>query len=142
MTSTSRRTLIEAAPEVVFDYVADVRRQREWNRAVSSMEQVTPGPIGVGTRFAGQIKRVGEVTVDTVEFDRPMRVVHHAHPSIAEVRHEWRFRGAGGGTILEQRAVMRPKGRGWLVSPLVPLIVRLNTRDCAVSLRRELSGKR
>lgn len=134
--ATRQTTVIDAPVATVFDYVADVRRQREWNRAVMSMEQVTPGAIAAGTRFAGRIKRVGPVIVDTVEYDRPHRIAHRAHPPIAEVYHEWKFHPDNEGTVLEQRAVMHPRRWGWVLLPLMPLIVRLNTRDCAVSLRR------
>ncbi len=47
--------VIDRPVEMLFDYVADARHQREWNSAVRSMEQLSPGPIGLGTRFAGDI---------------------------------------------------------------------------------------
>ncbi len=46
------------------------------------------------------------------------------------------FTPEGRGTRLDQHAVMRPKRWGWLLLPLLPLVVRRNTRDCGISLRR------
>lgn len=42
---------IAAAPEKVFRYLADFARHGEWSMSVTALEQITPGPIGVGTEF-------------------------------------------------------------------------------------------
>jgi hypothetical protein len=135
-------TILDATITDAFDYVADARHQREWNRAVKSFEQTTPGAIGVATRFIGQAQLVGRVSVEIVGYDRPHLIVHRARPGMAEVGHVWQFHPAAGGTRLDQCAVMSPRRWGWLLAPLMPLIVRLNTGDCGVSLRRVFQGKR
>lgn len=138
--ATATETItIDQSCQQVFDYVADARHQREWNTAVKSMEQVTPGSIGVGTRWAGKVKRVGTVSVEIIGFEPPDLIVHRARPAIAEVVHVWRFAPTDGGTRMDQTATMRPRGVGWLLAPLFPLIVRKNTHDCAVSLRAALT---
>lgn len=42
---------IAAAPEKVFSYLADFARHGEWSMSVKTLEQMTPGPVGVGTEF-------------------------------------------------------------------------------------------
>jgi len=42
---------IAAAPEKVFRYLADFARHGEWSMSVTTLEQITPSPIGVGTEF-------------------------------------------------------------------------------------------
>ncbi len=133
--------VIDRPVDTLFDYVADARHQREWNRAVRTMEQVSPGPVGRGTGFVGDIKRVGRMSFEIVEYQRPRLIVHRAHPGMAEVGHAWTFTPQGRGTRLDQYAVMRPKGWGWLILPLLPLIVRRNTCDCAVSLRQAVEAR-
>src|SRR4051812_18327458 len=48
-------THVNATPETVFDYLADIQRHPEWSGAVEfglqEMQVVTPGPVRVGTRF-------------------------------------------------------------------------------------------
>lgn len=137
--ATATHTIVIGRPvEELFDYVADARHQREWNRAVKSMEQTSAGPIAAGTQFVADVRRVGRMSFEIVEYDRPHLIVHRAHPGMAEVEHRWEFSGVDGGTRLDQYAVMRPKGWGWLMTPMLPLIVRLNIRDCGVSLCRAL----
>jgi hypothetical protein len=124
----------------MFAYVADARRQREWNSAVKTMEQTTSGPIDVGSRWVGRIKRVGSVSVEIIGFDPPNLIVHRARPAIAEVVHVWRFTATNGATRLDQAAAMRPRGVGWLLAPLFRFIVKKNTADCAVSLQAAMTA--
>lgn len=130
--------MIAKPPEQLFDYIADARHQRRWNPVCKAMEQTTPGTIGLGTRFRGSFQSVGEMDVEITEYERPNRLFHRAYPWLADVTHLWEFTPTDGGTRLEQQGEMRPKGWGWLMAPLMPLIVRRNLRDTAVALTREL----
>ena len=38
-------------PEAVFDFVADERNEPRFNPQMLRAEQLSPGPIGLGTRF-------------------------------------------------------------------------------------------
>ena len=63
---------IAAPAETVFDYVTDVRREREWNPQLREAEKLTPGPVGVGTRYRVRFGRgVGVAIIENTAFDRP-----------------------------------------------------------------------
>ena len=63
---------IAAPAEKVFDYVTDVRREREWNPQLRQAEKLTPGPIGAGTRYRVRFGRgVGTAIIEDTAFDRP-----------------------------------------------------------------------
>ena len=49
VTTTTR---IARPPEAVFDTLADVRNDAQWNSRVSRAELRSPEPIGLGSRFA------------------------------------------------------------------------------------------
>ena len=49
-------TLIDRPIKDVFTFVANPNNMSKWNSAVVSIQQVTPGVVGVGTKF----KTVGE----------------------------------------------------------------------------------
>jgi Polyketide cyclase / dehydrase and lipid transport len=136
-TATHSTTIARSAEEV-FDYVADAGLQRSWNELVRSMEPAGDGPLAVGARWRGFVARVGRVDVELVEYDRPRRAVHLARTRMAEAHHAWEVDAVGDGCRLTQHGRMRPKGAGWLMAPLMPLIVRRQLRDCAVSLERAL----
>jgi hypothetical protein len=42
---------IAAPPDDVYLYLADFGRHAEWSMSVAKLEQLTPGPVGVGTEF-------------------------------------------------------------------------------------------
>ena len=50
---------IEAPPERVFDTVADSRLEPSFNPAMTTVELLTPEPIGLGTRFRARMANAG-----------------------------------------------------------------------------------
>jgi Polyketide cyclase / dehydrase and lipid transport len=70
-------THIACPPEQVFDVVADMRNETEWNSRVSSAELQSTEPIELGSRFA--VVNGGtryDVTITT--YDRPSRTTTRA----------------------------------------------------------------
>ena len=57
---------IAAPPDEVYRYLADFGRHAEWSMSVAMLEQVTPGPVGVGTEF----KATETLPQDLVSFAR------------------------------------------------------------------------
>ncbi|MEL7058978.1 MAG: SRPBCC family protein [Acidobacteriota bacterium] len=65
---------IEAPPSLVFDVASDFRRATENLSAVESLELLTEGPIGVGTRFRETRIMFGKEATEEMEitaFDPP-----------------------------------------------------------------------
>jgi len=74
VTTTTR---IACPPENVFDMLADLRNDTQWNSRVSRAELQSPEPIALGSRFA--VVNGGtayEVTI--TGYDRPSRLVYEA----------------------------------------------------------------
>jgi hypothetical protein len=138
MFKASHGITIARHPSVVFDHVADAGRQRSWNALVRSMDRDSEGPLRIGTRWRGDIMRVGGVDVELIEYDRPRRAVHIARPWMAVALHVWELQPVAGGCRLVQHGDMRPRGMGWFLAPLMPVIVRLQLRDCARWLKQAL----
>jgi len=57
--------LIDRPVKDVFAFVANPNNMSKWNSAVVSLEQVTPGAVGVGTKF----KTIGEMMGRRIEGD-------------------------------------------------------------------------
>lgn len=64
-----------AAPvDTAFDAASDLERAAEQIHAIEKIELLTPGPIGVGTRWRETRKMMGHEATETLEiaaFDRP-----------------------------------------------------------------------
>ena len=110
MTVIENQATIACTPEELFDYCVDLRNELEWNPTVISMEKLTDGPIGVGTRYLARWKGApSAIEVTCVEFDRPRRWVHDNGGPIAVHLH--RDRGAGRRRVAAQRSLRRPSPR-------------------------------
>ena len=85
MTVIRNSTVIRCTPEQAFDYLTDLRNELEWNPTVESVEKLTDGPVGVGTRFRAKWKGGPPVEVETVRYDRPYAWENHNGGPIAVV---------------------------------------------------------
>jgi hypothetical protein len=116
-------TQIASAPEGVFDILADLRNETQWNSRVSSAELRSDEPIGAGSRFA--IVNGGtsyDVTITT--FDRPARLVLEASGK-PDLTITYLLAPTPDGTELESELDFRPTGfLKLLFAVLAPLIRR------------------
>ena len=62
----SNQVLIRRDPADVFAYVADFSKVPVWNYAITSTQQVTPGPVALGTRFR-QVRSIPAVAEEEFE---------------------------------------------------------------------------
>ena len=65
-------------PEVVFDYLTDPSKLADWQTSKTTVEQLTDGAPGLGTRVRERTKPPGgkefEQIVEFTEFERLLRV--------------------------------------------------------------------
>ena len=97
-------TLIDRPVKDVFAFVTDSNNMPKWNSAVVSMQQITPGPVGLGTKF----KNVGEMQVITFEPDSKYGFQMQAGPM--QVKVNLGFKTVGTGTKLSLNAQGNPAG--------------------------------
>ena len=57
---------IARALDEVYAYLADLEHTPEWNWAITSTQKVTPGPVGIGTRYR-QTRSVPRPAVEFLE---------------------------------------------------------------------------
>ena len=121
---------IAAPVEQVFDTVADSRNEPSFNPAMTSVELLTPPPIGRGTRFRARMGRAGtQMLVELTEFDRPHRLGSRTTSSMMETSGTLTFATEGTGTVMGWDWQVRPKGWMRLLAPLLgPLGGRMERR--------------
>jgi hypothetical protein len=111
---------IARSPEDVFAYVTDVTKLGTWQDA-TEVEQLTPGPVGPGTRFREVHVALGrrrEEVTEVVTFD-PARRFEIRVVDGPPVDGRWDFEPAGGGTRLTVTPSVRlPRA----LRPLEPLV--------------------
>ncbi|MGY1701875.1 wax ester/triacylglycerol synthase domain-containing protein [Geodermatophilus sp. SYSU D00766] len=116
------RVLVDHDPAEVFAFMTDPRRELDWNSQLLSVEQLTDGPIGAGTRFRMRFGHgVGDSTVTFTGFDPPRSWAAHSTSAQLDVHAEGHVQPAGSGARLIVRTDLRPHGP---LRPLTPLLRR------------------
>lgn len=104
---------IQVPVDEVYHRLEDLTRHTEFADGLVSIEQITSGPVAVGTRFRAQERVPGKVvsTSEITALDRPRLIAWRAWVSGA-MRVEWEFRlsPSGGGTHLVQTSRWQPTG--------------------------------
>jgi uncharacterized protein YndB with AHSA1/START domain len=109
-------------PEEVFTYLEDPEKVVQWQAWAVDVQQETPGPRGVGTRFRDVRKFLGRKIDSTVEFTeyeppRTLALKVSAGPVPFNVRQT--LEPAAGGTRLVVHAEGEPGGFFKLAEPIV-----------------------
>ncbi len=128
---------IERAPEEVFDYIVDLRNELEWNPGVESMEKLTEGPVGTGTRYRAKWKRSKYIEVECTAFDRPRRWVY-VNGGPVSVTLTIVLTAEGTGTRLVSRFDAHPHGLMRLGFPIFLRIMRRQEAETMSNLKRKL----
>jgi len=128
---------IAAPTDKVYRYLADFTRHSEWSMSVATIEQVKPGPVGVGTEFkASEIiptKLVSFARITTL--DAPTRVAWESTDHrIFRTNWEFVLSAQKGGTHLTQRVTFY--ALGWLGPILLQLRKRQAPSENLKSLKR------
>ena len=108
--------------EVVFDFVADMRHEPRYNPEMSSVELLTEGPIGVGSRFRAVTQARGrplEMHVELTEVERATRVASVMHSDVIDVTGSMTFSPVPGGTRLRWSWDVRPMGWLRVLGPVI-----------------------
>jgi carbon monoxide dehydrogenase subunit G len=115
-------TLIDRPVKDVFAFVANLNNMSKWNAAVVSLQQITPGPVGVDTKFKsiGEMmgRRIeGEVQVTAYEPDTKTGFQMQAGP--VQVKVTITFKPVGTGTKVSLNAQGNPGGLFKLAEPVM-----------------------
>lgn len=118
MTVISNTVVIRCTAEEAFDYLSDHRNELEWNPGMDTIEKLTDGPVGLGTKYLAKWKSAPKaVQVETTAYDRPRSwSVHNGGP--LEVTVTIRLEPVPEGTQLFCNFDARPHGFFRLLFPL------------------------
>ena len=106
-------TLVDKPIKEVFAFVANPNNMSKWNSAVVSLEQITPGEVGAGTKFksVGEMmgRRIeGEMQITAYEPDTKCSFQMNAGPM--QVNINLTFKTVGTGTKISFNAQGNPAG--------------------------------
>ncbi len=135
---------VARSPEAVFDYVTDAANLAAWQTSKTSVEQITPGPPGPGTRVRERTKpRVGkefEQVVELTGFERPRLLHTHIVEGPLPVDGTWTFEPDGEGTRVHFVADGELRGPMRLMAPVLRRLLDREFAGYHANLRRNLEA--
>jgi uncharacterized protein YndB with AHSA1/START domain len=129
----------------VFDFVADERNEPRYNAAMVRAEQLSEGPIGVGTRFQTELSTRGKtmpMVVEFTEYERPRRLASSTSSRMMETVGALTFEPVPSGTRMRWEWDVRPFGLLKLSGPLVGIIGRRQEQRIWGNLKQLLESDR
>lgn len=130
--------------EAAFAYVADFSWQAEWDPNTVSSRRIDAGPLGVGARFALEVKvsgRTAPMEYQITEYEAPARIVLIGEGSGVWSRDEITFAVIPGGTQVDYVADIKLSGLLGLVQPLLSTTFRKIGRGAVEGMRVALEAR-
>ncbi len=107
-------------------------------------EQLSDGPIGVGTRFRAEIASMGrtlEMTIEFTGYERPRRLASSTHMSSMDTRGALTFDPVPEGTRMRWSWDVEPRGMFRAMGPLVARMGRRQEQRIWAGLKHLLEGQ-
>lgn len=136
--------VINRPVDEVFDFVADERNEPRYNPRLLRVVQISPGAIGLGTRFRAEIKTMGRAVPMTIEFtgfERPRQLASRTRLSTMEIRGALTFDPVSRGTRMRWSWVIEPHGGLKLMTPMLARIGRRQEQAIWANLKRHLDAR-
>jgi hypothetical protein len=127
--------------DAAFDYLADFSSVRDWDPTAVSAESLS-GRVGEGAEFRVVVRFAGrenEFVYETVEFERPRRLVLRAESPTVVSLDTITVEPDTSGASVTYNALLEPKGAMKLAAPLLALLFRRLGDNAARGLERELN---
>ena len=106
-------TLIDKPVKDVFAFVANPNNMSKWNSAVVSLQQITPGAVGVGTKFKSVGEAMGrriEGELQVVSYEPDTKCGFQLQTGPMQMNLTMSFKTVGTGTKLSLNAQGNPAG--------------------------------
>ena len=136
--------VIKRPVEEVFDFVADERNEPSYHSQMRRVEQVTQGPVGIGTRYRTELVSMGrplEMDIEITGYERPRKLASSTHMSRMDTQGALTFDPVPGGTRMRWSWEVALHGVLKLMSPLLALMGRRQERGIWAGLKRLLEAR-
>jgi hypothetical protein len=128
----------------VFSFLADFSNAPEWDANTKSSDLLSGHPYETGAKYKVVTEFAGRdltLTYETIEIERPNRVVLRSGTSIADIEDVMTFEADGDGTLVSYQASILPKSVAKVLDPVFSLIFKKVGDRAAESLKDALKAK-
>jgi hypothetical protein len=140
------RTTIDSAMSVeeAFDFLADFGNAPQWDANTKSSDLKSGDPHSAGAKYevvTGFAGRDLTLTYETIEIERPDRVVLRSSTGMADIEDVMTFAPDGEGCVVGYEANILPHGVAKVLDPVFSLIFKRVGDRAAESLKDALNAK-
>jgi uncharacterized protein YndB with AHSA1/START domain len=135
---------IDRAVEDVYGYTSAYRTWTEWRGGVSESEQLTDGPVGVGTRIRGGGKLLGRpigIVIEVTELEPGSRLAYRGAAGPLRTHNVVTFESVAGDTQVTWTDEVELRGIFGLLEPLMGRMVRRGYEADLGRLKAILEGQ-
>ena len=143
MTKLTEHVTTPLDRDAAFAYVADFAKQAEWDPNTVSAKRVDSGELGVGARFALEVKlgrRVAPMEYRITQYEVPARVVLVGEGSGVWTEDEITFTETPEGTRVDYTAEIKLSGFMGLLQPLLGRAFDGIAKGAVTGMKRELDA--
>lgn len=136
--------IIDRPVQEVFDFVADERNEPRYNPRMLHAEQLSSGPIGLGTRFRAEMTSMGRpaaMTIENTGYERPRLLASTTRLSTMDIDGVLLFDPVDGKTRMRWQWDLKPRGVLRLLSPVIARMGRRQEQTIWASLKRHLEAQ-
>ncbi len=110
---------LNRSPEVVFDYLCDLKNELLWNPDMLLAEQLTEGEVGEGTRILCQWKGGPKLECTYTKFERPHYWEAYAASNKMDVAFKCEVKPTENGAKITASMTLLPKGLFRIMGPFL-----------------------
>ncbi len=142
MFTVSDNQIIQRPPTEVFGVAADPQAQLQWDAdALESVEKLTAGPVGRGSRFRTRFKALGTSEFEIIEYDPPHHFAWYSSIPRWENWHVFDLEAIPDGTRFSQQSTFKLKGLWKLTTPIVKRLVKKRLLEMATDIEAYLNTR-
>ena len=132
---------IARSPVEVFDYCSDLSNEREWSPgSMKSVEKLTNGPVGVGTRYRAEWQQGGPNTVEYTRFEHPTFWEATSDSKMLGMVFQARVEPTPAGSRLIVRMDLQPHGLARLGAPILRRVMQREEVRNLAAIKRTLEA--
>ena len=144
---------IEAAPEAVFEMIADIENSASRIEGIEQIEMLTQGPVGVGTKWRETRLMMNKEAVEEMEitaFDPPNHYTAYCDSCGCDMEWTMRVEPIGDGCMLSLEMASKPRTLmaklmsplGWLMSGMMKKCVVKDLENIKTHMESEGASAR
>ncbi|HSB32205.1 MAG TPA: SRPBCC domain-containing protein [Candidatus Sulfobium mesophilum] len=126
------RVEIDASPEVVWSYVSDPEKVREWHGGIKAIVPISAGVWSAGSQLRVRYEfraRESNYLAEVLDFERPLRLVIHLTggnmPLGGYMQEVYELSASASGTILKQSLILYKYGTSLFKEALIFFLLHL-----------------